>query len=344
MTDIYQTPRTTCPSCFGAISRQITATRDSHYGISGEWNWDACSACGLWFLNPAPTEAFLYGEGYDDESYYAFRPFQTEVSAVRRLLWLFLRYDPKATGDPSFSRPGRMLDIGCGSGEFLYRWRQKGWEVYGIEPSKAAALMGRERYSIDIEDDWSAAEKYPDGFFDYIRMNHSFEHMLLPDEALAFVRRKLRQDGKLFIGVPNVASLPRRLFGRHWWNLGAPLHLYGWSMKALYPIMARNNLKVERWRTNSNFSGLLGSLQIKANARHGIHQDTGSLLSNPVLKIIANTAAKIIDLTRSGDCLEVIVTKVEERDTVEPTRQVEYEKGDQHTINSSKGLFRTTND
>ena len=309
MTDIYEPRRSACPSCGGSIRREISSTRDAHYGMAGDWNWDACEHCGLWFVNPAPTEAFLYSDGYDDDTYYAYQPFDEEESLVRKALRTVLRYDSRATGDPFFAKQGVMLDIGCGSGEFLYRWRKLGWDVHGLEPSAAAARTGRDHYGLDIVDSWEAAEKHPDESFDYIRLNHSFEHILRPDEALSFVARKLKHDGRLFIGVPNVDSVPRRVFGAHWWNLGAPLHPYGWSARSLTHVLERNGFMVERWKTNSNFSGLLGSVQIRYNARKGIHQDTGSLLSNPVLKILFNTAAKVTDVFKQGDCLEVIAKK-----------------------------------
>lgn len=310
MTEMYDAPRTECPSCGGAIARQITGMRDPHYGVEGEWNWDACAHCGLWFVNPGPLETFLYaGDNYDDETYYAYGAFETSESLPKKLARIFLRYAPAATGDPSFAKPGRMIDIGCGSGATLYQWRAKGWQVHGLEPNATAARVGREQYGLDIVDSWEAAEKHADGSFDYIRLNHSFEHMLNPDEALAFIARKLAPDGTLFIGVPNVDSLPRRLFGKHWWNLGAPLHPFGWSARSIRPVLQRNGLEIETWRTNSNFSGLSGSWQIKSNVARGVYKDTGAILSNPVIKILANTAAKVSDIWRQGDCLEVIARK-----------------------------------
>lgn len=311
MLDIFEPPRTTCPVCGSAdIAPLMRDVRDAHYDLPGDWNWDRCGSCSLWFLNPAPTEAFLYGDGYDDDAYYAFKPFSETEPLSRRILRTVLRYDTRATGDPSFDAPGRLLDIGCGSGEFMYRWQAQGWQVHGLELNGAAVKIGREQFGLDIQPSWQAAEAaYADESFDYIRLNHCFEHILRPDEALDFMHRKLRADGRLFIGVPNTDSLPARLFGRDWWLHGAPVHPHNWSVQSLRVVLERNGFEVDRWHTNSNFSGLLGSWQIRRNVKNGLYKDTGRWLSNPVLKILANTAAKVTDLWRQGDCLEVIAKK-----------------------------------
>lgn len=310
MRNIHAPPRTDCPSCGGPIKRLISDVRDAHYGLPGDWHWDLCQACGLWLLNPAPREDFLYSDGYDDEEYYAFKPFSEQQSFARRFASAILRYDTRRTRDPKFAAPGRLLDIGCGTGEFMFRMRQKGWNVHGLEPNRAAVRIGREHYDLDIQPGWDEADAaYADASFDYIRLNHCFEHILRPDEALRFIRRKLKDDGKLFIGVPNTDSIPARLFGPHWWLHGAPVHPHNWSARSIALVLSRNGLEIERWGTNSNFSGFLGSLQIRSNVRRGIYKDTGPLLSNPVLKIFFNTLAKTIDLFKQGDCLEVIARK-----------------------------------
>lgn len=309
MLDIFEEPRTNCPICGGSIKRLMTDVRDVHYGLPGEWQWDECQLCSLWFLNPAPRESFLYGEGYDDD-YYAFQTFAERETVGRKLARAVLRYDTRNTRDPKFGTPGKLLDIGCGAGEFMFRMRQKKWEVHGLEPNPGAAKIGRDHYGLDIQPSWEDADDaYKDGSFDYIRLNHCFEHILQPDAALEFIHRKLKDHGRLFIGVPNTDSIPARMFGRYWWLHGAPVHPHNWSAKSLTLVLERNGFNVERWHTNSNFSGFLGSMQIRSNVLRGDYNSTGRLLSNPALKILLNTVAKITDIFKQGDCLEVIAKK-----------------------------------
>ena len=100
-----------------------------------------------------------------------------------------------------------MLDIGCGNGWFIYMMRDKGWDVKGVEPSKAGAEAGRRIANLDIHHGDLLSGNYPSEYFDYIRSNHSFEHIPNPNEVLQEIHRILKPNGKAFIGVPNINSL-----------------------------------------------------------------------------------------------------------------------------------------
>ena len=54
------------------------------------------------------------------------------------------------TRDPKFERPGRMLDIGCGAGWFIFQMKRQGWDVKGVEPNVNAAKFGRSKKNLDI--------------------------------------------------------------------------------------------------------------------------------------------------------------------------------------------------
>jgi SAM-dependent methyltransferase len=204
---------------------------------------------------------------------------------------------------------GRVLDVGCGSGAFLYRMKLAGWETHGVEPSARAAQLGNERHQLNIQaGTLRDAQLQPDSF-DYIRLNHSFEHILDPAETLPLIHRYLSPDGKLFIGVPNVDGWPARWFGKHWWNLGPPVHPYSYSRGTLTRLLEQHGFEVLRFRTNSNFAGILGSLQMARNDRAGVRRDTGALFTNPVAKLLSHWLAKLIDLFAAGDCLEITARK-----------------------------------
>jgi SAM-dependent methyltransferase len=295
-----------CPLCGGQSFPYLQDTRDLHYGIGGSWNYERCGHCAVVFLNPAPTEAFL-ASAYDD-SYYSYQDFSPEPGwkrFMRRVLW----FTPGTTGDPEFARPGRILDIGCGSGEFLYRMKQAGWETHGVELSKKAADIGNEHYQLNIQSGTLGSAKLREGYFDYIRLNHSFEHITDPLPTLALIHRYLAADGRLFIGVPNVDGWQARRYGKHWWNLGPPVHPFNYSRGTLTWMLEENGFEVVSFRTNSNFAGMLGSMQMARNDRAGVYRDTGSLFSNPVAMLLSQWLAKLGDLFSAGDCLEIIARK-----------------------------------
>lgn len=292
-----------CPLCSAVSKRHLARTRDLHYSIAGEWDYYRCTSCGVVHLDPLPTAEFL-ADSYDD-SYYSYQDF-VPPSRWRVFVQRITGFDPARTGDPGFPQPGRVLDIGCGSGRFLYQMKLKGWETWGVELSAKGAEIGNSRHALNIQACTVHDADLPQGGFDYVRLNHSFEHLLDPRPTLDRIRGLLTPTGLLFIGVPNVDSLAARMFGRHWWNLGPPVHPFNYSPSTLTNLLRQHGFEIVSVRTNSNFSGLLGSLQMRINERHGLYTDTGPWFRNPMAKLLTHWIAKATDLFQAGDCLEIV--------------------------------------
>jgi len=290
---------TCCPLCDRQAIDHLVGIRDLHYGIDGKWRYQKCINCKVIFLNPSPSPKFL-SDAYDD-SYYSYQDFD-DGSAFHRLARWLLGSSPYRTKDPYFPNAGRILDIGCGSGQFLYKMKRLGWDTAGIELSNVAAEIGNTKHSLNIHPGTVHDATFPAEYFDYIRLNHSFEHLLDPRDTLDRIRYLLKPDGLMFIGVPNTASL-------HWWNLGPPVHPFNYSPHTLKLLLSEHGFEIVRWRTNSNFAGFLGSMQLRANEKIGVYKDSGAIIRNNFAKLIFNWIAKLLDFFRIGDCLEVIAKK-----------------------------------
>lgn len=292
-----------CPLCHATAKIFLQKTQDLHYGIPGYWDYSKCSDCRVVFLNPAPTQDFLKNS-YDD-SYYSYQDF-SPPKIWRLIFRRLLGFNVGNTGDPVFLKPGKVLDIGCGSGQFLYDMKKKGWETHGVELSTGAAEIGNHKYELNIQSGSLLDAQLPLESFDYIRLNHSFEHLTNPRETLQRIERLLKVDGLLFIGVPNVNSIQARIFGRYWWNLGPPVHPFNYSHTTLKRLLSESGFEMTSYRTYSNFSGILGSIQMAWNYRYGIDGDVGWIIRNPVAKILTHWVARMTDLFDAGDCLELI--------------------------------------
>lgn len=294
-----------CVACGAQETFFLFRTHDRHYNIPGEFDIVRCARCGLVRLDPMPSDEQLAGFYADD--YYAYVP-ATKRKSLLAVLSTVLRIDIR-TGDPDFKSPGEFLDVGCGAGAYLRVMADRGWRVRGVEPSSSGSKAGQ-AMGFDIFHGTLLDAMFPDSSFDYVRSNHSFEHMTNPVEILKETHRILRSRGKLYIGIPNGDSFAFRLFGRYWWYMGVPLHTYTYSVKTIVMLLERSGFKIVKVSFNSNFWSLLGSLQIFFNRNLGEPSHEGRLVRSKILILLANIAEKFLDLLGQGDAIEVIAEKM----------------------------------
>lgn len=299
-----------CPLCSHGTFHTVIHAPDRHYGNPGFFRIVACDNCELNFLNPMPTLAYL--RNAYPANYYSYGPavplsrgWRTIKKALRNILY----FHTGSTGDPKFKMPGTMLDIGCGCGTFLTEMREKGWKVHGVELDDLAAERGRQD-GLEIYGGTINAASFPSASFDYVRSNHSFEHIHNPREVLREIRRVVKPTGQLFIGVPNVTGLMARLCGAYWWYLGAPVHPFGYSPATLGRLLAEEGFKVERVNYNSTFAGIFGSMQLYLNRDNGKLGADGLVIRIRPLALIGHWAARVLDLLHLGDCIEIIARPV----------------------------------
>jgi SAM-dependent methyltransferase len=294
-----------CPLCEGTKHAELYMTSDRHYGISGVYRIVQCAGCSLVFLNPMFSDDEL-SKLYPSD-YYAYQD-NFQLSRWKEVVKRILRYR-LGTQDPKFSAPGGVLDLGCGSGWFLWGMRNEGWQTYGVEISAAAADLGRKTAGLNIFSGTIEQAKFPSDWFDYVRSNHSFEHISNPCAVLREIHRILKPDGKVLIGVPNIESLNALIFGRYWWYLGAPVHTFTYSVKTLSQLLRKIGFDIEKITYNSDFAGILGSFQIWLNRKNGKKSTEGPAINSRVLRLPCHWAARFIDFLKWGDAIEITAIK-----------------------------------
>jgi SAM-dependent methyltransferase len=293
-----------CPVCDGVGRKQLYRTRDRHYRIPGEWTIAACSGCGLVQIDPMLTTEQLMALYPSD--FYAFQDVATRQSGRLADLKRFL-FPSLYVKDPSFESPGRVLDSGCGTGWALLKLRDQGWECTGVEPSAAAAKFGRERYQLDIRAGTVHSARFDEQSFDYIRSNHSLEHDPEAGATIAEFRRLLKKTGRLLIGVPNIDSLPARIYGKYWWYLGAPVHTYNFTVKHLTRLLQRHGFAIESVRYCGNYGGIIGSLQIYRNRhRPELASSDGRMINSGLCRVAGQAISAVLNLLHQGDAIEIV--------------------------------------
>jgi 2-polyprenyl-3-methyl-5-hydroxy-6-metoxy-1,4-benzoquinol methylase len=232
------------------------------YRITGFRVYD-CSGCALVYLWPQIDDAAvrqlferLYTEGegsvpelatYYDYTY-ADSPDNPLVAVYERWLDAIERECP----------PGRLLDIGCGTGLFLAVARRRGWQPYGVDDCRAATAHARDHFGLDVWEGSFTDFAQRDGLrFDAITLWDIIEHSRAPVALLDAARGVLAKGGVIGISTPNQRSILDAVAGLLYRATGCRLtrplekfyieqHFLYFSPHTLRDALARADLELVR--------------------------------------------------------------------------------------------------
>lgn len=239
---------TNCILCNKNNSEVFLTAGDLRYNTSEEkFTLDRCKECGIIFVNPRPSKSEM--AKYYPEKY---RPRLT--LSASHLESRMKRYLPRKKAvffrNPWYldiSEGTKVLDIGCGSGELLLLLKEKGCNAYGIDVDEVTTNYLRNVMNLNvITCDIDFGIPFQDGFFDAVFMRHSLEHFHNPLEVLKEVRRTLKTNGKLIIGIPNIDSLTAKFTGEYWGDLDIPRHLFHFSTSTIKTLVNHAGFFLEK--------------------------------------------------------------------------------------------------
>jgi len=196
-----------CPACGGqGEGRRIAFCRCSH----------------RWLVGATPKCIYSKGYYFPDPAFVAFARRFTERSLMSRC-----------------PPPARLLDIGCGAGEFIAVAQRSGYDTLGIDTSEAAVEICRSKGLDARVGDLDSVS----GRFDVITMWDVLEHVADPTALLIRARESLNENGILLAKVPAFGSLSIRLSAAiprlAGLLLGAPGHVQFFTRASL-ETLARN--------------------------------------------------------------------------------------------------------
>lgn len=242
-----------CPYC-GSTERTIAYenVQDwSFYCAPGKWTYWDCAQCEALYLNPRPTEASI-GKAYS--SYYTHgssgdslkQRIKTQLKNECFSHWLNTNIAPRINLPKSLGfmlsplkkilyvpfeleqlialPKGKLLDVGCGSGNMLILAKEIGWDVTGLEIDPNAVKAARGKGLNVIEGDYRKLEQLSNSF-DCIVCSHVLEHVHQPSMLLELLAKALKPQGVLFLSLPNAQSHVRAQFGESWRGIEAPRHV-----------------------------------------------------------------------------------------------------------------------
>jgi len=237
----------TCPICPSGIESVPFLTCSDRLREPQLRNYQLlrCTGCGLIYLSPRPVSSTA-GEFYRDEGYDPFLSVHAPRGLLDRIYAILRRGTlkwKKRLIDRRTGARARILDIGCGTGEFL-AILGKDYRVEGIEPAPEAARWARERLGLKVHTGSLDDVEFSRDRFDMITLWHVLEHLPEPSRELEKIHRLLADDGRLLIALPNIRSLDSRIYRSHWVALDAPRHLWHFSKPQLELLMHKSGFEI----------------------------------------------------------------------------------------------------
>lgn len=248
------------------------------YGIHKNLDIRKCLSCGAVFTNPQLDYKDL--NQYFSDEYRAFAITSASSSlfgSFKKIIhdktleqffgygrpkwWRFILSSFKIplAHYPKKINNGRVLDVGCGSGNLLVNLKNLGWEVYGIDPSPIAVNVARSRGLDNIYQGELNELKLNENFFDVIILFHVFEHIPNPETVLLEIKRILKPGGRLIIGVPNFGSFASRIMGKYWAGLSFPLHFFHYQKQSLSNLLKARDFNIKNIYYANFFSDIFVS-------------------------------------------------------------------------------------
>jgi len=310
-----------CPVCRSAGRTLLySGMQDIVFHVApGTWNMYRCEACACRYLDPRPTrESILlaYAEyfthhapegeslldprtlprrarndfladafGYRLPNREPFGRFLVRALPSRRR-----RYERLVRDLPAPRAGGRLLDVGCGNGEFLVRMRELGWSVAGHDLDPDAARVVRE-LGIEVADGPLRSDSFSERF-DAVTLHHVIEHVHDPIEVLSACRSLIAPGGSLWIATPNAESLGWRRFGSRWMHLDCPRHLCVFSQKSLDTALERAGFQRRSVQAD------LGHYGSTAAALDVVRRESGKSKLHPLAARLENAVCDLVMLLK----------------------------------------------
>ena len=136
-----------------------------------------------------------------------------------------------------------LLDVGCGTGDFLYTALQDNWTVSGIEPNLEARNIANNKTNNSVFK-IEQLNKFSPHSFDVITLWHVFEHLPKLDAHINVFKKLLTQNGKLIIAVPNYKSYDAVHYKTFWAAYDVPRHLWHFSQDSIKNLFNKVDMEI----------------------------------------------------------------------------------------------------
>lgn len=216
-----------CNLCGETSSRPIFTVKDYHLV--------ECTGCGLAYIGNQPDDAELARIYSGGEGYHAALkdPASPQWAVIRRTAQAHMHFLRQVPGS------GRLVDVGCSTGQFLNLARQAGYAVSGIEFSSDSRSFAKDHFGLEVEPGSIHDTALDRASIDLVTMFDVIEHVRDPLADMAAAFGLLKPGGWFVLSTPNIDGLFPRLSRPlaskldYWPHPEPPYHLYQYSVRTL---------------------------------------------------------------------------------------------------------------
>lgn len=180
----------------------------------------------------------------------------------------YYSFDHKGSENEVYDSPvtdhTKVLDVGCGSGEWLHEQAMAGMDnLFGCDPFIDRDINYGERVYIKK---CAITEIEGDGTFDVVRMWDSLEHMTDPENALVQAKRLVKAGGIIGLSVPTFPNIAFDMFETYWYQLDAPRHIFLPSLQTIKYLADKTGFEI----TGCEYDSKAGQILVSFFYQHGI--------------------------------------------------------------------------
>ena len=224
------------------LSNKFTLELNDYFLTGEKFRLKENEDFGFLETNPQPLENL--NDYYESENYIS------HTDSEKTLMDRMYKFVKNHNLSYKFSKlldtvPGnKILDYGCGTGDFLVYAKGKKLEVFGVEPNPKALNISREKLGFEFITDKPIDELNQK--FDIITMWHVMEHIPNLFEFLEELKSKLNPGGKIYIAVPNHLSFDAKFYKNYWAAYDVPRHLWHFSPNSMQKLFNSFGMKIEK--------------------------------------------------------------------------------------------------
>jgi SAM-dependent methyltransferase len=202
-----------------------------------------CESCTFLFTNPRPSISEI-GKYYQSDQYISHAG--EKKGLIYKVYDIVRDFSIKQKLDliKKYHKTGKLMDLGCGLGYFLNGVKlDKTFDGLGVDISDDAVEYVKNTFGINVENE-SELDNLDKHTFDIITQWHVLEHVHYLNERMQQLHHLLKQDGTMFIAVPNSKSKDAEIYKEYWDGYDVPRHLYHFNQKSFSLLIEKHGFEI----------------------------------------------------------------------------------------------------